>query len=176
MTAVFVVAAQRTAIGNFGGSLKESPPGALGATVTRAAIARAGVDPARIGHVVFGQVVPTVPEDAYLARIAAVNAGVPFETPALTVNRLCGSGLQAIISAAQAIMLGDCEVAIGGGAEVMSRAPHLLTTARFGQKMGDIACIDTMIGALTDPFNRVHMGVTAENVAERYQITRDDQD
>ena len=176
MTAVFVVAAQRTAIGNFGGSLKESPPGALGATVTRAAIARAGIDPARIGHVVFGQVVPTVPEDAYLARVAAVNAGVPFETPALTVNRLCGSGLQAIVCAAQAIMLGDCEVAIGGGAEVMSRAPHLVTTARFGQKMGDTAFIDTMIGALTDPFNRVHMGVTAENVAERYQITRDDQD
>lgn len=176
MTAVFVVAAQRTAIGNFGGSLKDSPPGALGATVTRAAIARAGVEPARIGHVVFGQVVPTVPEDAYLARVAAVNAGVPVETPALTVNRLCGSGLQAIVSAAQAIMLGDCEVAIGGGAEVMSRAPHLVTTARFGQKMGDTAFIDTMIGALTDPFNRVHMGVTAENVAERYQITRDDQD
>ncbi len=176
MNAVFVVAAQRTAIGNFGGSLKDSPPAALGATVTREAIARAGIDPARIGHVVFGQVVPTVPEDAYLARVAAVNAGVPFETPALTVNRLCGSGLQAIVSAAQAIMLGDCEVAIGGGAEVMSRAPHLVTTARFGQKMGDTAFIDTMIGALTDPFNRVHMGVTAENVAERYQITRDDQD
>ncbi|MGL4396970.1 MAG: acetyl-CoA C-acyltransferase family protein [Hyphomicrobium sp.] len=176
MTAVFVVAAQRTAIGNFGGSLKESPPAALGATVTRAAIARAGIDPARIGHVVFGQVVPTVPEDAYLARVAAVNGGVPFETPALTVNRLCGSGLQAIVSAAQAIMLGDCEAAIGGGAEVMSRAPHLVTTARFGQKMGDTTLIDTMIGALTDPFNRVHMGITAENVAERYQITRDDQD
>ena len=176
MTAVFVAAAQRTAIGNFGGSLKDSPPGALGATVTRAAIARAGIDPKRIGHVVFGQVVPTVPEDAYLARVAAVNAGVPYETPALTVNRLCGSGLQAIICAAQAIMLGDCDVAIGGGAEVMSRAPHLVTTARFGQKMGDTAFIDTMIGALTDPFNRVHMGVTAENVAERYQITREDQD
>ena len=176
MTSVFVVAAQRTAIGNFGGSLKESPPCALGATVTRAAILRAAIDPAGIGHVVFGQVVPTVPEDAYVSRVAAVNAGIPVETPALTVNRLCGSGLQAIISASQAIMLGDCEVAVGGGVEVMSRAPHFVTAARFGQKMGDIAVIDTMIGALTDPFNRVHMGVTAENVAERYRITRDDQD
>ena len=176
MNSVFVVAAQRTAIGNFGGSLKESPPAMLGAAVTRAAISLAALDPARIGHVVFGQVVPTVPEDAYVSRVAAVNAGIPVETPALTVNRLCGSGLQAIISAAQAIMLGDCEVAVGGGVEVMSRAPHLLTTARFGQKMGDVAVIDTMIGALTDPFNRVHMGVTAENVAERYQITRGDQD
>jgi acetyl-CoA C-acetyltransferase len=176
MTSVFVVAAQRTAIGNFGGSLKDSPPGALGATVTRAAISRAAVDPACIGHVVFGQVVPTVPEDAYISRVAAVNAGIPVETPALTVNRLCGSGLQAIVSASQAIMLGDCDIAVGGGVEVMSRAPHLVTTARFGQKMGDTAFIDTMIGALTDPFNRVHMGVTAENVAESYQITRDDQD
>lgn len=176
MTSVFAVSAQRTAIGNFGGSLKDSPPGVLAEQVTRAAIARAGIDPVRIGHVVFGQVVPTVPEDAYLARVAAVKAGIPVETPALTLNRLCGSGLQAIVSAAQSIMLGDCDVAIGGGAEVMSRAPHLVHTARFGQKMGDTAFIDTMIGALTDPFNKVHMGVTAENVAERYQITREDQD
>lgn len=176
MTTVFVVAAQRSAIGNFGGSLKDCPPGVLGATVTRAAITRSGLDPARIGHVVFGQVVPTVPEDAYISRVCAVNAGIPVETPALTVNRLCGSGLQAIVSASQAIMLGDCDIAVAGGVEVMSRAPHLVTTARFGQKMGDITLVDTMIGALTDPFNRVHMGVTAENVAERYQITRDDQD
>ena len=176
MTAVFVVAAQRTAIGSFGGSLKDSPPGVLGAKVTRAAIEHSGLEPDRIGHVVFGQVVATVPEDAYLARVAAVNAGIPVETPALTVNRLCGSGLQAIVSAAQAIMLGDCDVAVGGGAEVMSRAPHLVSAARFGQKMGDTVFVDTMIGALTDPFSKVHMGITAENVAERYQITRDDQD
>lgn len=176
MTAVYVVAAQRSAIGSFGGSLKDVAPGVLGASVTRAAIAKAGVDPSVIGHVVFGQVVPTVPEDAYIARVAAVKAGVPVEAPALTVNRLCGSGLQAIVSAAQAIMLGDCDVAIGGGVEVMSRAPHLVPAARFGQKMGDTSFIDTMIGALTDPFSRVHMGVTAENVAERYQITRDEQD
>lgn len=176
MTAVYVVAAQRSAIGSFGGSLKDVAPAVLGASVTRAAIAKAVVDPSAIGHVVFGQVVPTVPEDAYIARVAAVNAGVPVEAPALTVNRLCGSGLQAIVSAAQAIMLGDCDVAIGGGVEVMSRAPHLVTAARFGQKMGDISFIDTMIGALTDPFSRVHMGVTAENVAERYQITREEQD
>lgn len=176
MTAVYVVAAQRTAIGNFGGSLKDQPPGALAAAVTKAAIARAGVAPDRIGHVVFGQVVPTVPEDAYLARVAAVNAGVPFETPAMTVNRLCGSGLQAIVSAAQAILLGDCDIAVGGGAEVMSRAPHIVPAMRWGQKMGDTAFVDTMTGALTDPFHRVHMGITAENVAERYQITRDEQD
>ncbi|MCB1485564.1 MAG: acetyl-CoA C-acyltransferase family protein [Hyphomicrobiaceae bacterium] len=176
MNAVFVVGAQRSAIGSFGGSLKDVPPGELGAHVTRAAIERSGVDANRVGHVVFGQVVPTVPADAYLSRVVAVNAGVPVETPALTVNRLCGSGLQAIVSAAQAIMLGDCEVAIGGGAEVMSRAPHIVSASRFGQKMGDAVMIDTMIGALTDPFNKVHMGVTAENVAERYQITREDQD
>lgn len=176
MTAVYVVAAQRSAIGSFGGSLKDVAPGVLGASVARAAIAKAAIDPNAIGHVVFGQVVPTVPEDAYIARVAAVNAGIPVEAPALTVNRLCGSGLQAIVSAAQAILLGDCEVALGGGVEVMSRAPHLVQAARFGQKMGDTSFIDTMIGALTDPFNRVHMGVTAENVAERYQITREDQD
>lgn len=176
MTAVYVVAAQRSAIGSFGGSLKDVAPGVLGASVARAAIAKAAIDPNAIGHVVFGQVVPTVPEDAYIARVAAVNAGIPVEAPALTVNRLCGSGLQAIVSAAQAILLGDCEVALGGGVEVMSRAPHLVPAARFGQKMGDTSFIDTMIGALTDPFSRVHMGVTAENVAERYQITREDQD
>lgn len=176
MTAVYVIAAQRSAIGNFGGSLKDTSPSVLGALVTRAALEKSGIEPSRVGHVVFGQVVPTVPEDAYLARVAGVNAGIPVEAPALTVNRLCGSGLQAIVSAAQAIMLGDCDVAIGGGAEVMSRAPHLITTARFGQKMGDTAFVDTMIGALTDPFGKVHMGITAENVAERFKITREDQD
>ena len=176
MTNVFVVSAARTAIGNFGGSLKDCAPCVLGAQVTRAAMERASVEPSVIGHVVFGQVVPTAPEDAYLARVSAVNAGIPVETPALTVNRLCGSGLQAIVSAAQAIMLGDCDVAIGGGAEVMSRAPHIVPAARFGQKMGDAVCIDMLTGALTDPFHKVHMGITAENVAERYQVSRTDQD
>jgi acetyl-CoA C-acetyltransferase len=176
MTDVFVVSAMRSGIGSFGGSLKDVTPGALGAHVTRAAIAKAGVDPARIGHVVFGQVVATGPEDAYLARVAAINAGIPVETPALTVNRLCGSGLQAIVSAAQSVMLDDCDMAVGGGAEVMSRAPHYVTTARWGQKMGDTVFVDALTGALTDPFNKIIMGVTAENVAERYQVKREEQD
>ncbi|MEQ1717827.1 MAG: acetyl-CoA C-acyltransferase family protein [Hyphomicrobium sp.] len=176
MTDVFIVSAVRTAIGSFGGSLKDSTPGQLGAHVTREAIARAGIAADAIGHVVFGQVVPTEPADAYLARVASVNGGVPVETPALTVNRLCGSGLQAIVSAAQAIMLGDCDAAIGGGAEVMSRAPYYSPATRWGQKMGDITLIDAMTGALTDPFGKIFMGVTAENVAERYQVSREDQD
>jgi len=176
MTEVYVVSAKRTAIGSFGGSLKDMPPGALGAQVTRAAVAEAGVEPGAIGHVVFGQVVATEPADAYLARVAAVNAGIPVETPALTVNRLCGSGLQAIVSAAQAIKLGDCDMAVGGGAEVMSRAPYLVPAMRWGQKMGDATFVDAMTGALTDPFNKVLMGVTAENVAQRHQVSRADQD
>lgn len=176
MTDVFLLSAARTAIGSFGGSLKDQKPGELAAHVAKAAIERAGVDAAEIGNVVLGNVVHCEPRDAYAARIAAIGAGVPQECPALTVNRLCGSGLQAIISAAQSIMLGDCEIAIGAGAEVMSRAPYFLPAARWGQKMGDAVAQDGLIGALTDPFQAIHMGVTAENVAARYGISREEQD
>ena len=176
MTDVFLLSAARTAIGSFGGSLKDQKPGELAAHVAKAAIERAGVDAAQIGNVVLGNVVHCEPRDAYAARIAAIGAGVPQECPALTVNRLCGSGLQAIISAAQSIMLGDCEIAIGAGAEVMSRAPYFLSAARWGQKMGDAVAQDGLIGALTDPFQAIHMGVTAENVAARYGISREEQD
>ena len=176
MRTVYLVSAARTAIGTFGGSLKNSKPAELGALVTSTALSRAGVSPDDVGHVVFGQVIPTAPADAYLARVAAVKAGIPYETPALTVNRLCGSGLQAIISAAQAIMLGDCDIAVGGGAEVMSQAPFHAPDGRWGRKLGDSILVDTLNGALTDPFNKVMMGVTAENVAKSYGISRDDQD
>jgi acetyl-CoA C-acetyltransferase len=176
MREVFIVAGMRTAIGTFGGSLKDIPPTALGALVVRAALAKAGVAPDAVGHTVFGQVIQTEPKDAYMARVVAVDAGVPVEAPAMTVNRLCGSGLQAILSAAQAIMLGDCDVAIGGGAESMSRSPYFLPAARFGQKMGDAALVDALNGALTDPFDKVLMGVTGENVAARYGVSRADQD
>jgi acetyl-CoA C-acetyltransferase len=176
MSDIFVVSAVRTAIGSFGGSLRKCEPGDLAARVTREVIGRSGADPASVGHVVFGQVIPTAPRDAYLARIATLGAGLPIGVPALTVNRLCGSGLQAVISAAQAISLSDCEVAIGGGAEVMSRAPFLAPCVRWGHKLGDAMLVDALNGALTDPFEQILMGVTAENVAERYQITRDRQD
>ena len=176
MTDVYILAAQRTAIGTFGGSLKDSPPTDLATLVTRAAISAAGIEAAMVGHVVFGQVVATEPRDAYVSRVAAVGAGIPHETPALTVNRLCGSGLQAVISAAQSIMLDDCELAIGGGVEVMSRAPFYLPTLRFGKKMGDATLVDAMNGALTDPFGNGIMGITAENVAARYHIDRATQD
>lgn len=174
--AIYIVSAKRTAIGTFGGSLRDAEPAALAAKVTRAALDEAAVDPAAVGHVVFGQVNPTGPRDAYLARIAALEAGLPKEVPALTINRLCGSGLQAIVSAAQTLMLGDAEIAIGGGAEVMSRAPFLAPAVRWGQKMGDAVLVDTLQGVLTDPFGLILMGVTAENVAERYQIARERQD
>jgi acetyl-CoA C-acetyltransferase len=176
MTAVFLVSAVRTAIGSFGGSLRGYEPGELAARVTREAVRRAGVDPAQIGHAVFGQVIPTGPRDAYLARIAALGAGLPAAVPALTVNRLCGSGLQAIVSAAQAIALGDCELAVAGGAEVMSRAPFLAPAVRWGHRLGDTALVDALHGALTDPFENVLMGVTGENVAARYGISRERQD
>jgi acetyl-CoA C-acetyltransferase len=172
----YILAGARTAIGTFGGTLSGEKPAALGAAVAVEAMKRAGVDPADIGHVVYGNVIPTGPEDAYLARVAAINAGIPKETPAMTLNRLCGSGAQAIISAAQNVMLGDADVALAGGAEVMSRAPHYMQAARFGQKMGDVKMIDGLTGVLTDPFGNGIMGVTAENVAEQYQISRADQD
>ncbi len=176
MNEVFLVAARRTAIGSFGGALREAEPAALGAITVRAALADAELDPSTVGHVVFGQVIPTGPRDGYLARVVAIEAGLPVSVPAMTVNRLCGSGLQAILSAAQAVMLGDCEIAIGGGAEVMSRAPFLAPALRWGQKMGDSTLVDALNGALTDPFGGMLMGVTGENVAERYGITRAQQD
>ena len=173
---VVVVGAARTAIGTFGGSLKDVPMTVLGATVVRAALQRSGAQAADIGHVVMGNVIPTEPRDAYLSRISAMDAGIPKETPAFNVNRLCGSGLQAIICAAQSIMLGDADLAIGGGAESMSRGPYITSAARWGARMGDTQLVDYMTGILHDPWKRMHMGVTAENVAERYSISRAEQD
>ena len=174
--AVYILSAVRTAIGTFGGSLMAKEPNELGSLVSAEAMARAGVAPEKIDHVVFGNVIPTGPKDAYLARISAMNAGIPKEVPAMTLNRLCGSGVQAIISAAQNIMLGDAAVALAGGAEVMSRAPHYLQVARFGHKMGDAGLVDGLAGVLTDPFGNGIMGLTAENVAQKYGISRQDQD
>ena len=176
MDPIYIVAGVRTAVGDFGGSLKDQPPATLGAKVIAEAIRRAGIGAADVEHVVMGQVIQTIPKDAYLARVAAVEAGIPVETPALTLNRLCGSGLQAIISAAQMLALGECGVAVAGGAEVMSRAPHHIPAARFGQKMGDAAMIDALIAVLSDPFEDFHMGITAENVANDYGIDRAQQD
>ncbi|KVV52609.1 acetyl-CoA acetyltransferase [Burkholderia ubonensis] len=173
---VVVVSGVRTAIGDFGGSLKDFAPTELGAKVVREVLSRANVLGDAVGHVVFGHVVNTEPKDMYLSRVAAIDGGVAQHTPAMNVNRLCGSGLQAIVSAAQTILLGDADVAIGGGAESMSRAPYTVPAARFGQRMGDGKLVDMMLGALHDPFQTIHMGVTAENVARKYGITRDDQD
>ncbi|QYF86944.1 acetyl-CoA C-acyltransferase family protein [Brevundimonas sp. PAMC22021] len=176
MTEVFILSGVRTAVGAFGGALKDTPPTELAAQVSAEAIHRSGVEPKQVGHVVFGQVIQTEPRDAYLARWAALTSGCAAETPAFGVNRLCGSGLQALVSAAQLVKLGEADVALAGGAESMSRAPYLVPSARFGAKMGDTALIDGLTGALTDPFNRYHMGMTAENVAERYGIDRTAQD
>jgi acetyl-CoA C-acetyltransferase len=173
---VVVVSAVRTPIGTFGGSLKDVPPTELGALVVRESLARAGVDGQDVGHVVFGHVVNTEPKDMYLARVAAINGGCGEGTPAFNVNRLCGSGLQAVVSAAQSVQLGDCDIAIGAGAENMSRAPFASLDTRWGMRMGDAKLVDMMIGALHDPFHKVHMGVTAENIAAKWGITRDDQD
>ena len=176
MREVVVVSGVRTAIGTYGGSLKDIPPTELAALVVRESLARAGVDGQDVGHVVFGQVVNTEPKDMYLSRVAAINGGCGQATPAFNVNRLCGSGLQAIVSASQAIMLGDCDIAIGGGAENMSRGPYANLTQRWGTRMGDAKLVDMMVGALHDPFHHIHMGVTAENVAAKYGITREMQD
>jgi acetyl-CoA C-acetyltransferase len=176
MESISIVAGARTAIGDFGGSLRTFAPAELGALVIAEAIRRARLTPDAVEHVVMGQAIPTVPADAYLARVAAVNAGVPVTAPALTLNRLCGSGLQAVVSAAQMIALGEVGIAVAGGAEVMSRAPHLVADARFGRKMGDIAMVDALIGVLSDPFDGAHMGVTAENVAAERGIDRAQQD
>ena len=173
---VFVVSAARTAIGTFGGTLKDTPPIDLATTAIKAAIARSGAAADQIGHVAMGTVIPTEPRDAYLGRVAAVAAGIPKETPAFNVNRLCGSGLQAIISASQAIMLGDCEMAVGAGAESMSRGVYISQSARFGARMGDTKLIDMVVGSLHDPFHTIHMGVTAENIAAKWGITREEQD
>ncbi|HKT95540.1 MAG TPA: beta-ketothiolase BktB [Paraburkholderia sp.] len=173
---VVVVGGVRTAIGKFGGSLKDFAPTQLGALVLRELLARSEVKPEDVGHVVFGNVITTEPKDLYLSRVAAINAGIPDSTPAFNVNRLCGSGLQAIVSAAQTILLGDADVAIGAGAENMSRAPYIAPDMRFGARMGDARFVDMMLGALNDPFNTVHMGVTAENVARKFDISRERQD
>ncbi len=173
---VVIVSGVRTAIGTFGGSLKDVPPTQLAAQVVRASLERAGVPGSDVGHVVFGHVVNTEPRDMYLSRVAAIDGGCAQETPAFNVNRLCGSGLQAIVSATQTILLGDTDIAIGGGAENMSRAPYASLTSRWGARMGDFKMIDMMIGALHDPFHDIHMGVTAENVAAKYGISREDQD
>ena len=173
---VLVLSGTRTPIGKFGGALAAVPPCDLAATVVREAVSRAGVDPSEVGHAVFGNVIHTEVRDMYLGRVAAVDGGLGIETPAFTLNRLCGSGLQAIVSAAQAIKLGDCDVAVAGGAESMSRGQYWAPGLRWGQRMGDGAVIDATIGSLTDPFDDCHMGVTAENVAEDFGVSRADQD
>lgn len=173
---VFVLSAVRTPIGTFGGSLKDVPLSQLATTAVKAAVTRSGCDVQQIGHVVMGNVIPTDPKDAYVSRIAALNAGIPQETPAFNVNRLCGSGLQAIISAAQSLMLGDAEIAVAGGVESMSRGPYMLPGARWGGRLGNLEAIDYMLGILHDPLYSIHMGITAENIAERYGISREMQD
>jgi acetyl-CoA C-acetyltransferase len=166
----------RTAVGTFGGSLKDVPLSSLAETVIRAVLERSRVPAENIGHVVMGNVIPTEPKDAYLGRVASINAGIPKETPAFNVNRLCGSGLQAIVSAAQSIMLNDVEFAIGAGAESMSRGPYLSASQRWGSRLGNAELLDYMLGILHDPFENLHMGITAENVAARYHVTREMQD
>ena len=176
MTDVYILSAARTAIGGFGGSLSTLSPIDLATHAAQAAIARAGIEAGQIGTSVFGHVLNTEPRDMYLSRVAAMNAGVPEGAVAMNVNRLCGSGAQAIVSAAQMLMLGDADMALAGGAECMSRAPYILQAARFGQKMGDTKALDMMTGALTCPFGTGHMGITAENVAAEGGISRADQD
>ena len=173
---VMVVSAARTAIGDYGGSLKDFPATKLGAIALKEAVARAGIAPASIGHVVLGNVIHGEARDMYISRVAAIDAGLPVGTPCLTVNRLCGSGLQAIVSAAQHVMLGDCDIVVAGGAESMSRSAYIMLAARWGQRMGDTVMSDMMLAALHDPFGHGHMGITAENVAAKYGITREEQD
>ncbi|HOL72121.1 MAG TPA: acetyl-CoA C-acyltransferase family protein [Bryobacteraceae bacterium] len=173
---VVVVSAVRTAIGKYGGSLKDKPPSELGAIVIREAVKRAGIEPKEVQHVTMGNVIHTDTRDMYVSRVAAVNAGIPIETPALTVNRVCGSGLQAIVSAAQLIMLGDADVAVAGGVESMSRSQYWIPALRWGQRMSNAAVVDAMVGALSDPFEDVHMGITAEYIAKKFNITRREQD
>ena len=176
MTDIVILDGARTAIGTFGGSLAGTAPIDLGATAAKAAMERSGVEGGQIGHVVFGHVINTEPRDMYLSRVAAMNAGIPDTTPAMNVNRLCGSGAQAIVSAAQSLMLGDADFALAGGAESMSRAPYIVPAQRWGQKMGDVQTLDMMLGALNCPFGTGHMGITAENVADEHDVTRADMD
>ncbi|HRB20307.1 MAG TPA: acetyl-CoA C-acyltransferase family protein [Nitrosomonas sp.] len=176
MKDVVILSGVRTAIGEYGGSLKSIAPTDLAAKVVHEAVSRAQIDPSEIGHLVFGNVIHGEARDMYLARVAAINGGLLQHTSALTVNRLCGSGLQAIISAGQTILLGDTQAAVAGGVESMSRAGFLLPTLRWGQRMSDSLAIDMMVGALTDPFDAIHMGITAENIAEKWHITREQQD
>jgi len=173
---IVILSGARTAIGTFGGSLAQTPPTRLGAVAAKAAMARAGVEPGQIGHVFFGNVINTEPRDMYLSRVAAMEAGVPDSVPAMNVNRLCGSGVQAIVSGVQALMLGDAEFALAGGAESMSRAPYITPAARWGQKMGDVQSLDMLLGTLNCPFGTGHMGVTAENVAGEHDVSRAEQD
>jgi acetyl-CoA C-acetyltransferase len=173
---VVVVSGVRTPIGGYGGSLQGVPPSELAAQCVKEVVNRAEIEPSEVGHIVFGNIIHTDPQDHYLARVAGVNGGLPVETPALTLNRLCGSGLQAIITAAQAIMLGDADTTVAGGAENMSRSPYLSSGMRWGARMNDTTLIDVMVAALSDPFENYHMGVTAENVAKKYDISREDQD
>jgi acetyl-CoA C-acetyltransferase len=173
---VVVLSAVRTAIGKYGGSLKDHPPTELAASVVREAVKRAGVAAGDVGHVVFGNVIHTDVHDMYLSRVAAIKGGLPIETPAFTLNRLCGSGLQAIVSAAQIVKLGDADVAVAGGAESMSRGQYWVPGLRWGQRLSDGAVVDATVGALTDPFDDCHMGITAENIAAKWGITREDQD
>ncbi|WP_323038720.1 acetyl-CoA C-acyltransferase family protein [Gemmobacter sp.] len=176
MSDIVILSGARTAIGTFGGSLAGLPPTETATIATKAAMERAGVEAGQIGTVVFGHVINTEPRDMYLSRVAAIQAGIPEATPAMNVNRLCGSGAQAIVSAAQALMLGDADFAIAGGAEAMSRAPYSMPAVRFGQKMGDTKAVDMLTATLSCPFGTGHMGVTAENVAADTGITRADQD
>lgn len=173
---VYVISGVRTAVGDFGGSLKDQRPGDLAAAVVREAVSRAGIEAESVGHCAIGNVIHTEAQDMYMSRVAALNGGLHHETPAVTVNRLCGSGLQAIVTAAQQIQLGLCDTAVGGGVESMSRSSYIATGARFGNRMGDASMIDMMVAALHCPMEHCHMGVTAENVAEKWGITRDDQD
>lgn len=176
MTDIVILGGARTAIGSFGGALAGTPPITLGATVAEAAMTRSGINPAQIGHVVFGHVINTEPRDMYLSRVAAMDAGVPDTTPAMNVNRLCGSGVQAIVSVVQALQLGDADFGLAGGAECMSRSPFIISDQRWGAKMGDIRTRDMMLGALNCPFGTGHMGITAENVSAEHDISRAAQD
>src|SRR6056297_752759 len=176
MTDIVILDGCRTAIGTFGGALAGTPPTTLGAHVARAAMERAGVEPGQVGHVVFGHVINTEPRDMYLSRVAAIDAGIPDAVPAMNVNRLCGSGAHASVSATQSLMLGDADFAVAGGAEAMSRSPFIIPDQRWGAKMGDVKTLDMMLGALNCPFGTGHMGVTAENVAGEHEITREEQD
>jgi acetyl-CoA C-acetyltransferase len=173
---VVITSSARTAVGRYGGSLRDVPPTELGSLAVRTALERSDVEPDQVDQVVFGNVIHSAPEDMYLARVVGMKAGIPKEVPAVTVNRLCGTGVQAIVSAAQTIAVGDADVVIAGGAESMSRGPYWVPDARWGARMGETKVLDPVVGGLTDPFNEIHMGVTAENLAESHSISREEQD